>query len=110
MSPDDLHTLTLQAYRPVSTLRLPQTRVPRPRHPVIDAHNHLGRWLAPHGRWVEDDLAGGPAESPWAVPDVGGLLATMDASGVEAIVNLDGRWDAELEANLDRYDRAHPGR
>jgi predicted TIM-barrel fold metal-dependent hydrolase len=25
-------------------------------------------------------------------------------------VNLDGRWGAELEANLERYDRAHPGR
>jgi predicted TIM-barrel fold metal-dependent hydrolase len=25
-------------------------------------------------------------------------------------VNLDGRWGDELEANLDRYDRAHPGR
>ena len=43
-------------------------------------------------------------------PDVGALLALMDATGVEAIVNLDGRWGEELEANLDRYDRAHPGR
>ena len=34
----------------------------------------------------------------------------MDAVNVEAIVNLDGRWGEELEANLDRYDRAHPGR
>jgi predicted TIM-barrel fold metal-dependent hydrolase len=29
---------------------------------------------------------------------------------VTACVNLDGRWDSELEANLDRYDRAHPDR
>jgi predicted TIM-barrel fold metal-dependent hydrolase len=34
----------------------------------------------------------------------------MDACNVRAIVNLDGRWGAELEANLDRYDRAYPGR
>ena len=46
----------------------------------------------------------------WVVEDVGALLALMDGVGVEAIVNLDGRWGAELEANLDRYDRAHPGR
>ena len=26
------------------------------------------------------------------------------------LVNLDGRWGDDLEANLDRYDRAHPGR
>ena len=42
--------------------------------------------------------------------DVPALLALMDEAGVEAMVNLDGRWDAELEANLDRYDRSHPGR
>ena len=34
----------------------------------------------------------------------------LDEAGVEAIVNLDGLWGAELERNLDRYDRAHPGR
>ena len=34
----------------------------------------------------------------------------MDACNVAAIVNLDGMWGDELEANLDRYDRAHPGR
>jgi predicted TIM-barrel fold metal-dependent hydrolase len=63
---------------------------------VIDAHNHLGRWLSPTGDWI--------------VPDVDGVLAVMDASSVELVVNLDGRWGQELEANLDRYDRAHPER
>jgi predicted TIM-barrel fold metal-dependent hydrolase len=41
---------------------------------------------------------------------VGELIATLDEAGVEAIVNLDGLWGDELERNLDRYDRAHPGR
>jgi predicted TIM-barrel fold metal-dependent hydrolase len=59
-------------------------------------HNHLGRWLSPTGDWL--------------VPDVPGLLATLDECGVETVVNLDGRWGEELTANLDRYDRAHPGR
>jgi predicted TIM-barrel fold metal-dependent hydrolase len=68
--------------------------------PVIDAHNHLGRWLS---AWVGRD-------GDWVVPDVGALVALMDAHRIEAMVNLDGRWGAELEANLDRYDRAHPGR
>jgi len=77
---------------------------------VIDAHNHLGRWLGPDGRWVDADLAGGVPGLPWTVPDVGALLALMDRRGIATIVNLDGRWDAELEANLDRYDRARPGR
>jgi predicted TIM-barrel fold metal-dependent hydrolase len=66
------------------------------RFPVVDAHNHLGRWLTPDGEW--------------AAPDVGALLGAMASCGVGAIVNLDGMWGDELESNLDRYDRAHPNR
>jgi predicted TIM-barrel fold metal-dependent hydrolase len=43
-------------------------------------------------------------------PDVDDLLATMDDLNIELLVNLDGRWDDDLEDNLDRYDRPHPGR
>ncbi|TYB38389.1 amidohydrolase family protein [Actinomadura chibensis] len=86
--------MKLSEYRPVPRLRVPETSVPRAAVPAIDAHNHLGRWLT-----------GG-----WAVQDVGALLALMDSCNVRTIVNLDGRWGDELEANLDRYDRAHPGR
>lgn len=86
--------MELSDYRPRPRLRVPGSRVPRAAVPAIDAHNHLGRWLT-----------GG-----WAAPDVGRLLASMDACNVRTIVNLDGRWDAELRDNLDRYDRAHPGR
>ena len=63
---------------------------------VIDAHNHLGRWLSHDGDWL--------------VKDVDGFLAMLDAAGVETIVNLDGRWGDELAANIARYDRQHPGR
>lgn len=86
--------LPLSAYRPVSTLRVPRTDLDRPRVPAIDAHNHLGEWLT----------------GTWTVPDVDRLVAVMDACNVEAIINLDGRWGDELERNLDRYDRTHPGR
>jgi predicted TIM-barrel fold metal-dependent hydrolase len=34
----------------------------------------------------------------------------MESCNVRAIVNLDGRWQGELEANLDRYDRRYPER
>jgi predicted TIM-barrel fold metal-dependent hydrolase len=105
-----MRDLRLLDYLPRSELRVPTTGVPRAAVPAIDAHNHLGRWLAPVSDWVADELAGGRAGVPWTIPDVGAFLAMLDACNVEAIVNLDGRWDAELEANLDRYDRAHPGR
>ena len=90
----DLGELRLRDYRPLPRLRVPEHLVPRASVPVIDAHAHLGRWLS----------------GVWAAPDVGALLGVMDACNVAAIVNLDGRWGDELEDNLERYDRAHPGR
>ena len=94
--PDDLRDLPLREFRPRSRLRVPRNPVPRASAPVVDAHNHLGRWL------FED--------RSWAAPDVGELLDVMDACNVAAIVNLDGMWGDELAANLDRYDVAYPGR
>lgn len=88
--------LPLGAFRPRDRLARRRTLLARPPVPAIDVHNHLGRWLSPDGGWL--------------VPSVADLLAVMDDVGVERVVNLDGRWGAELEANLERYDRAHPGR
>ena len=93
-APVDPRVLPLATYQPRPRLVVPETAVDRPRYTAVDAHNHLGRWLT-------DD---------WCVPDVGALLALLDEADVATVVNLDGRYGAELEANLDRYDRAHPGR
>jgi predicted TIM-barrel fold metal-dependent hydrolase len=96
-SPDwaALAGLPLTAWAPRSQLSSRVTAVPRARVPAIDIHNHLGRWLS-----------GGE----WMIADVDALLTVMDDHSVETIVNLDGMWGDELDANLDRYDRAHPGR
>ena len=87
--------LPLTAWTPRSQLSARVTAVPSARVPAIDIHNHLGRWLS-----------GGE----WMIADVDALLTVMDDHSVETIVNLDGMWGDELDANLDRYDRAHPGR
>jgi predicted TIM-barrel fold metal-dependent hydrolase len=89
-----LRDLLLREYRPRSSLRAAAHEVPRAVFPAVDAHNHLGRWLT----------------EGWSAPDVGELLAVMDECGVSTIVNLDGMWGDELQANLARYDRANPGR
>ena len=91
---EDLRDLRLRDYVPRSQLRLPERHVGRAAHPAVDAHTHIGRWLT-----------GG-----WAAPDADAFVDLMDRCNVAAIVNLDGRWGEELELNLARYDRAHPGR
>ncbi len=88
--------IRLRDWSPRSEVRLASTVVDTPSVPCIDAHNHLGRWLSREGEWV--------------VPDPAALLEMMDSRHIEVIVNLDGRWGEELEANLDRYDRAYPDR
>ena len=92
---DDLRRLPLTEWTPQAQLDLLATVVDRPRFPAIDVHNHLGRWLS---------------DGEWMIEDVPGLLAVMDECGVETIVNLDGMWGEEVSANVERYDRAHPGR
>lgn len=92
----ELRRTRLTDWRPEAMLRVPETAIDRPAAPVIDVHNHLGRWLHP--------------THEWAIADPRDLVTLMDDVAVECIVNLDGRWGAELSENLDRYDRAYPGR
>lgn len=92
--------MPLRRYRPRAQVRLLQRQVTRSCLPCVDAHTHLGRWLT---------AAAGQSRT-WAVPDVVALIGLMDRLNLAALVNFDGRWADELEANLDRYDRAHPGR
>lgn len=91
-----LYDLPLRRWAPRTQLRVAASEVTGPRFPVIDAHNHLGRWLTDDGSWM--------------VTDPAALVDLMDRSGVRAIVNLCGRFGAELAENIARYDAAYPGR
>jgi hypothetical protein len=90
-----LADIRLADWAPRSQLRAHESAVERPAHPVIDVHNHLGRWLT---------------DGDWLIQDVPALVTLMDECGVETVVNLDGLWGDEVTANVERYDRAHPGR
>jgi hypothetical protein len=87
--------LPLSRWLPRPQVVLPEHQVERPAYAAVDIHNHVGRWLAEDGGWLAP---------------VADVLATMDAAGVDTLVNLDGRWGDELAENLARYDAAHPGR
>jgi predicted TIM-barrel fold metal-dependent hydrolase len=96
--------LPLREYRPEPAVRLAFHEVPRPSAPVVDVHNHLGR------RSEVKKLLDRSHHSTWIAEDVGALVAQMDEWNVSTIVNLDGDWGDTLDANLERYDLAYPGR
>jgi predicted TIM-barrel fold metal-dependent hydrolase len=88
--------LMLSDWRPRPALVVPATVVEQARFPAVDIHNHVGRWLSPTGEWLSVDVTE--------------LSRDLDEAGVQTLVNLDGRWGDDLAMNLDRYDRANPGR
>ena len=91
MTADDLR---LADYRPRSSLRVPGHDVRAPKFPVIDAHNHLR------------PAFGGD----WTTRPTDALIAALDASGVEMVVDLDGRQGDALSAEIDRWQAAFPDR
>lgn len=89
-----LADIALRDFRPRPAVRLAAHHPARAMAPVVDIHNHLGRWH----------------DGDWRVADIPALVELMDDCNVATIVNLDGCWSDELELNLDRYDRQYPGR
>ena len=98
----DWSRLPLREYRPEPTLKVAVHEVRRAAVPAVDAHNHLG--LNRPGEFHAD------SRGEWRIDDIGELVELMEEANLQAIVNLDGYWGDELEVNLDRYDRAYPGR
>ncbi|MFL5778198.1 MAG: amidohydrolase family protein, partial [Chloroflexota bacterium] len=86
--------LRLVDFRPRSMLRVPSTEVTRPRFLAIDAHNHLGPSFG--GDW------------PGRTSDE--LLGTLDAAGIELLVDLDGGQGDDLSREIDRWQAPHPDR
>ena len=86
--------LLLRDYVPRAQLRVPVHEVERPRFPVFDAHNHLGSAFA----------------GDWRTRPVGELVAVLDESGIERVLDLDGGWGEHIRAEIARYVEPHPDR
>jgi predicted TIM-barrel fold metal-dependent hydrolase len=83
--------MLLTDYKPRSMMVAQQTRVLKPRFPVIDSHNHM------FGGWDQRSAAE--------------LIAVLDEAGVREYVDLDGGWgEALLQSHLDRFKAAEPER
>lgn len=80
--------LLLKDYRPKSIYRIPETRVPKARYPVIDVHSH--------------DYT--PSNA-----DVDRWVRTMDEVGIEKTIILSGATGVRLDAALAKFGR-YPGR
>jgi predicted TIM-barrel fold metal-dependent hydrolase len=95
--------LLLKDFRPRSMLHVPETRVERPRFPVIDTHSHLT---------FSSHAAKGVATGEGVTfnTTAAEALTLMDRKGIRAMVNLTGGHGRGLDQALDAFDRAHPGR
>ena len=87
---------------------LQETSVDRARFPVIDFHTHVTWSAVPLGADSNNDEAFGERVDFLGDPEE--LLNVMDRKNVDVIVNLTGGVGDGLEATLERFDRAHPGR
>ncbi|TAM24195.1 MAG: amidohydrolase [Rhodanobacter sp.] len=95
--------LRLTDFQPRSMLRVRETRIERPRFPVIDVHSHLS-WMSA----TRNGVSIGEEMTWFASPD--DLLPVMDRKGIRTMVNLTGGIGKGLEATIARFDHAAPGR
>ncbi len=87
--------MLLPDFRPKAALVTTTTQVPKPRFPVIDAHNHLAEPFG--GGWDKRPLAE--------------CLEVLDEAGVKRYVDLDGGWGEEvLQRHLDHFKQPAPDR
>jgi predicted TIM-barrel fold metal-dependent hydrolase len=95
--------LPLESFRPRSMLHVKETKVATPRFPAIDVHTHF-TWTASETKGI---ATGEKVTFNTTAPEA---LAVLDRKQVRAVVNLTGGTGKGLEATLDAFDRAHPGR
>lgn len=91
--------LAIDDYEPKSMLHVPETRVDRPRFPVIDVHVHLT---------FSPELAGPGSPIEPAPPEE--VLPVMDRKNVRLMVNPTGGNGAVLDQVVARWQKPHPDR
>lgn len=87
--------LQLSKFEPHSKLAVHETKIDKPRFPIIDIHTHIS-----FSRDEQNHYNGTPQE----------LLQVMDQVNLRTMVNLTGGRGQGLRDAVAKYDRTHPGR
>ena len=95
--------LQLADFQPRSMLHVPETKVLRSRHPVIDIHTHLS-FTAKSANGVG---LGEAMEYPAPVEE---LLPLMDRKNIRVLVNLTGGVGKGLEQTIRKFQQPYPER
>ncbi|MCU1317241.1 MAG: amidohydrolase [Candidatus Acidoferrum typicum] len=95
--------LQLADFQPRSMLHVPETKVPRPRYPVIDIHTHLSVT-------AKTDNGVGIGEAMKYFAPVEALLPLMDRKNIQMMVNLTGGAGKGLEEAIRKFQQPYPER
>jgi len=95
--------LQLSDFQPRSMLHVPETKVPRPRYPVIDIHTHLSVT-------AKSDNGVGIGEAMKYFAPVEALLPLMDRKDIRVMVNLTGGAGKGLEEAIRKFQQPYPER
>src|ERR1700719_887370 len=95
--------LQLADFQPRSMLHVPETKVPRPRYPVIDIHTHLSVT-------AKSDNGVGIGEAMKYFAPVETLLPLMDRKNIRVMVNLTGGAGKGLEEAIRKFQQPYPER
>ena len=95
--------LLLKDFEPRSMLHVPETKVPRPRYPVLDVHTHLSS-VAKHSQGV------GLGEEMEYFATADEVLTLMDRKNIRIMVNLTGGVGKGLVEAIAKFQTPHPDR
>jgi len=96
--------LLLKDFTPKTALVTKNTTPETARFPVIDSHNHFGKW-----KW-DGPIHEISPDGDWSLDDVPATIDIMDAMNVKYAINLDGGWGDLLQENIARYNALFPDR
>jgi len=95
--------LQLADFQPRSMLHVPETKVPRPRYPVIDIHTHLSVT-------AKEDNGVGIGEAMKYFAPVEALVPLMDRKNIRVMVNLTGGVGKGLNEAIRKFQQPYPER